>query len=181
MVGGVNEMIRQQREINPELSKKMVFDIVKFNSKITFNKSGILASVPFMQNKDYIPGGCTALYDAVGMTINKYMDEKNVVVVIATDGGENASKEYNHKQVTEMISTCAEENKWKFIYLSENLDTYKQGNSIGISNNTTGCGNTAVGLGELGTTLTSGSCNTAVGSACLGQAVDLTKVGFIPS
>ena len=52
-----------------------------------------------LTNKDYFVEGCTALYDALGNTINsmkhKYTDK--VLFIIITDGYENASKEYNQK------------------------------------------------------------------------------------
>ena len=49
-----------------------------------------------LTNKDYFVGGCTALYDALGNTINsmKQKDTDKVLFIIITDGYENSSKEY---------------------------------------------------------------------------------------
>ena len=51
--------------------------------------------------KDYMPNGCTPLYDAMGQSLthlyNLIKDDKDAtgVVTILTDGLENASKEWN--------------------------------------------------------------------------------------
>lgn len=177
-VGGVNEMIRQQREILCKHNDEIIFEIVKFSCTVDFAKSAPLVSIPFMTDSDYTPSGSTALYDAIGSTIDKYKEEENVVVVVVTDGMENNSSKYNHKQITDMVNVCTTERNWKFIYLSENIDTYEQGNNIGISNNTSGCGNTAIGPEALGLCMATGSCNTAVGMAALEGIVDMTNVGF---
>lgn len=171
IINGINEMIKQQRGIHSSRSNEIVFDIVKFSYTVEFNKSETLMGISFITYKDYVPGGLTALYDAIGTTINRYKEEKNVIVVIATDGLENASRKYNYKQIADMITTCTEEKKWKFIYLSEDIDTFKQGNDIGITNNT------AVGSQNLGLTFTSGNYNVAIGHALSTGIVDLSNVG----
>ena len=57
-----------------------------------------IKKVKKLTSKEYYVRGCTALYDAIGITINRLKkDVKNekVLFVITTDGLENASKEYN--------------------------------------------------------------------------------------
>ena len=53
--------------------------------------------------KDYRPGGCTPLYDAMGQTLNRLEDlvtaEDKVMATIITDGYENASEEYSGKTI----------------------------------------------------------------------------------
>ena len=72
--------------------------------------------------------------DAVGKTItimDKKIDSGNrVLVVIMTDGLENASIEYNREQVRKMIK---KHKKWEFVFLGANIDSYAEGSSLGIS------------------------------------------------
>ena len=87
-----------------------------------------------LTNKDYFVGGCTALYDALGNTINsmKHKDTDKVLFIIITDGYENASKEYNQKTIKKLIK----DNKdFEFIYIGADIDSYAAGNDIGIRRN----------------------------------------------
>ena len=87
-----------------------------------------------LTNKDYYVGGCTALYDALGNTINsiKHKDTDKVLFIIITDGYENASKEYNQKAIKKLIK----DNKdFEFIYIGADIDSYAAGNDIGIRRN----------------------------------------------
>ncbi len=56
-----------------------------------------------------------------------------------------------------------------FIYLSENVDTFAQGNQLGISNDRTSTCNTTVGTGQLGHAFTTGIINTTISSARSGE------------
>ena len=87
-----------------------------------------------LTNKDYFVGGCTALYDALGNTINsiKTKDTDKVLFIIITDGYENASKEYNQKSIKKLIK----DNKdFEFIYIGADIDSYAAGSDIGIRRN----------------------------------------------
>ena len=75
--------------------------------------------VKHITKNDYKPCGCTPLYDAIGITVNSLREivktHKHAIgsVTIITDGMENSSKEYNHKQVSEMIKQLKEAG-WNF-------------------------------------------------------------------
>lgn len=84
------------------------------------------------------PRNSTALFDAIGFTINQQMeridDEKwaeLVVVVIITDGLENASKEYNGTAVQALVK-AAEAKGWEFVYMGANQDAIKVASSMGM-------------------------------------------------
>jgi hypothetical protein len=89
------------------------------------------------------PRGMTALYDAIGQTVNKVganlaaMNEADrpnkVVVMIMTDGEENASREFNASKVKEMVQHQESTYNWKFIYLGANQDAFAVGNTIGTN------------------------------------------------
>lgn len=98
--------------------------------EILFNRENI-KEVKYLTNKEYYVRGCTALYDAIGKTINFYSRQiKNkVLFIIITDGLENASREYNKQQIQELIKS---QKSWEFIYIGANIDSYSEGMNIGI-------------------------------------------------
>jgi hypothetical protein len=53
--------------------------------------------------EDYCPDRSTALYDAIGTTIEWFRYESDVLLVIITDGLENASTKYNKKQIFDLL------------------------------------------------------------------------------
>jgi hypothetical protein len=87
----------------------------------------------------YSPYGSTNLYDAIGHSISTTTSElekqdttPNVLLVIVTDGEENASKEYNLNQIQSLIAEKQKEN-WTIVYLGANQDAWKVGQSFGLS------------------------------------------------
>lgn len=155
IIGGINETIRQQRKTAPEENDSVFFNIVKFSSYVTEPTNNSLADIPFITERDYNPTGSTALFDAMGKTMDKYRDEHEVIMIVATDGEENASNTYTYKLITDMVRDFKEKKGWNFIYLSEDIDTFKQGNSIGIRHDAYACNNLAVGKGNIGSTMSS--------------------------
>lgn len=98
-----------------------------------------LADVPAFRLR---PRGATALLDAVGRTITalgeqldaKPEDERpgEVIVVILTDGHENASAEYTKTAVKELITRQQDEYGWKFVFLGADQDAFAAAGGIGI-------------------------------------------------
>ncbi|WMX58719.1 hypothetical protein [Peribacillus sp. R9-11] len=64
------------------------------------------------------------------------MDEEQrpciVIVVITTDGMENASQEFSYEKVKEMIEHQQEKYSWEFIFMGANIDAAQEADSIGI-------------------------------------------------
>jgi len=94
-----------------------------------------------LTTKEWYPRGMTALYDAIGKTINadKAKLERlgneapaKVLVCIVTDGLENNSKEYKLDDIQKLIKKC-ENDDWNFIYLAANQDAFAVGTSFGVS------------------------------------------------
>lgn len=127
-IGGYNSYLERERK-NKSLITTILFDddyeILHYRKNVEEVKN--------LTRKDYYVRGCTALYDAIGKTITKLdHDIKNekVLFIITTDGLENASKEYNKKSIAKLIK---KHKNWEFIYLGANIDSYAEGESIGIS------------------------------------------------
>ena len=86
---------------------------------------------------EYRPGGCTPLYDAIGISVNqlsKSIEEgASVIVTIITDGYENSSMEYSGKAVKELISRQREKG-WTFAYIGANQDAVEVARDLNIAN-----------------------------------------------
>ena len=87
--------------------------------------------------KDYCPGGCTPLYDAMGKTLNELEsqihDDDRVMATVITDGMENASEEYSGKTVKQMVSRLREKG-WTFAYIGANQDAVEVARDLQIDN-----------------------------------------------
>jgi von Willebrand factor type A domain len=93
------------------------------------------------------PRNSTALYDAIGRTINhlgvhfRQMNEEDrpekVVVAIITDGLENSSREFDLTAVREMIRHQEDVYGWAFTYIGANQDAYAVGGGMGLAKGST--------------------------------------------
>lgn len=138
-IGGFNAMIEKQKKLDGEcLVSCVLFDN---EQKVIYDRVPV-AEVRPMTEDDYTVGGCTALVDALGLSvkhignIHKYIREEDVpehtVFVITTDGMENASRHYSSDKVKKMVSKKTEKYGWEFLYLAANIDAVETGAAIGI-------------------------------------------------
>lgn len=102
-----------------------------------------IGKVKDITNKEYFARGMTGLLDAIGKTINHVgnrhknaldseVPEKTMVVII-TDGYENASREFTLTQVKQMIERQKERFGWEFLFLGANIDAVSTAAGFGIS------------------------------------------------
>ena len=140
-INGINEFLQDQNK-NSEGECEVSF--YKFNSKINKVFEHIsLKDVAYLTEEDYIPGGMTALYDALGVAIDDtgvYLSNLNeddrpskVIVVVITDGEENSSKEYTLDTVKDMIKEQEEKYNWTFVYLGIDITNMEDATSLGIN------------------------------------------------
>lgn len=130
MLKSINDLIREQKQVR---GRPTTFTLVKFNDKINrVIKNASLNDVKELSIEDYSPSGSTALYDGICDTIKWFRNEKNVLMIIVTDGMENASKTYNKRQLVSMIDEKKKNNEWTYVYLSNDLSTFEQGNNMGL-------------------------------------------------
>ena len=72
--------------------------------------------------RDYMPNGCTPLYDAMGQSLTKLHSaikgdvDASAVVTVLTDGLENASREWDAQSLRKLIEQLKEEG-WSFSYM----------------------------------------------------------------
>ena len=81
------------------------------------------------------PRGSTPLYDAVGLLLDRAErrggDDADQLVVVFTDGGENASRHWTQAKLFARISDLRERG-WTFVFLGANQDSYATGGSVGF-------------------------------------------------
>ena len=139
-IGGYNSFLEKQRE-QPGAAEVTT---VLFDDKYEVIADGKnLADVPTLTSAEYYARGTTALLDAVGKTLTELAGKmekegvcpakRRVLVLIMTDGLENASREYNKATVKSMIEKASEEYKWNFIFMGANIDSVSEAASLGIS------------------------------------------------
>lgn len=95
-----------------------------------------------LTDESYYVRGCTALLDAIGRSIietgHEYatLEESHrpgkVIMVITTDGQENASKDYSYKKVKELIKHQEDKYQWEFIFMGANIDVGVETERLGI-------------------------------------------------
>jgi hypothetical protein len=138
-IGGFNSMLNQHKKGDGLCRLTTIF--FSDSAKIIHDRVDISTVKPLTE-ADYIPGGCTALLDAVGNAINHTKAiqagasaetrANKVVFVIITDGYENASREYSAPQIKQMISQQQDKDGWDFIFLGANIDAIETARNFGI-------------------------------------------------
>ncbi|GJM77526.1 hypothetical protein HMSSN139_00220 [Paenibacillus sp. HMSSN-139] len=139
-IGGYNSMLGKQKAIEGECRiTTVLFDN---NYALLHDRIDIRAVSPITE-KEYQVGGTTALLDAIGRTIHKIgnaqkhtADEdraEKVMVVIITDGEENASREYSAERIKKLIEHQKTRYGWEFIFLGANIDAVDTAGRFGIS------------------------------------------------
>lgn len=137
VIGGFQKLIDEQKG---EKNGECIISLYRFSD--TVKKDYIGKPVDEVSKLIYSPGGCTAMNDGVGTAIDEIgkwlsdMDEserpsKNIIVIM-TDGQENASKEYNFDTVKAKIKHQEEKYSWTFVYMGTNLQDLKDANRLGI-------------------------------------------------
>ena len=139
VIGGFQKVIDEQRAVK---EGKCTVSMFKFEDRV--EECFVGKDVNEVGELDYTPGGCTALNDAVCIAVDRIgewlaaMPEserpaKNMVVVI-TDGQENASRRYTHKDARERIQHQTDKYGWTFVYLGANITDATEAREMGFEN-----------------------------------------------
>jgi uncharacterized protein YegL len=139
-IGGYNAMLKkQQAEEGEAFITTVLFDE---QYELLHDRINLKAVAPITE-KEYYVRGSTALLDAIGRTIHKiatvqkrtaedYRASK-VMFVIATDGMENASREYSYEKIRKKVEQHKERDGWEFIFLGANIDAVETAGRFGIT------------------------------------------------
>lgn len=139
-IGGFNSMIKKQKNQDG----KCYVSTVLFDDRIEVVHDRVeLSSIKEMTGNDYYVRGCTALIDAIGLSIrhianiHKYARPEdvpeNTLFVITTDGMENASHQFSSDEVKRMIEKEKAKYGWEFIFIGANIDAVETAKQFGIN------------------------------------------------
>ena len=147
-IGGFNAFLKQQ-QAEPGLA---TLTLVQFDTQDPYevvHKFKPVGDVPELTRETFVPRASTPLLDAMGRGINdleKSLAEikeeerpSRVVMVIITDGQENASREFRKDQVAQMIKAKQEKSAWQFVFLSADLAAIGDALASGIHAGATIC------------------------------------------
>jgi len=139
---GFNKFLKEQKNSGNKINFSLMFFDNDFY--MPYNNVNINDVKKLTKNTYYARGG-TALYDAIGSSIENYIDDlgdtpKNeradkTLFVILTDGEENSSTVYNKDFVKNLVTDMRENIKTEFIYLGANQDACFVAESMGMSSN----------------------------------------------
>jgi len=139
-IGGYNSLLEKQRK---EVGEATVTTVLFDDQYEMIHDHAAIGKVKDITNKEYFARGMTGLLDAVGKTINHVGNRhKNALdsevpgktmVVIITDGYENASREYTLPQIKQMIERQKEMFGWEFLFLGANIDAVSTAAGFGIT------------------------------------------------
>lgn len=131
-VGGFNTFLAEQQK-EPK-GKRLTLHQFDNHHELTYDKSKLRDCKPLVLNETYVPRGSTALLDAIGKGMNSLRDKEKVIVMIYTDGYENASHEFNADQIKTMIKQ-ADERGWEILFMAGDLDTTYATQTLGMAVN----------------------------------------------
>lgn len=152
-VGAFNTFIETQRKL--ELDDDVTVTLASFDYEysVVFDRVK-LKDVPVLTREMVEPRGMTALYDSIGKLITgtKYPD-RDTVLLIQTDGAENASQEFKHADILALIKE-KEKAGWDVNFIGANIDV-GVGIALGFApNKVLNVAASASGMADYGAALT---------------------------
>ena len=142
-IEGFNSQLKTLQELKKESQdNEYIVSVTYFEDEVMdIVKFAPIEEIQLLSRENYRPGGMTALLDGIGKSIEairrKYDQEiredlASVVIVILTDGGENASKFYTKNLIAETIKELDATGKWTFSFLGADLDAVSASDNLNI-------------------------------------------------
>ena len=135
---GFNEFLQEQKDFPGDC----MATVVRFDTKVEVVHHGVdINDVKDATDETFKPRGRTALHDAIGNTISKVKRKistlaskpTRVMVLVLTDGEENASTKHTRAKVVKAIRRCEKKRNWTFVYVGANQDAIAKGREIGFT------------------------------------------------
>lgn len=134
-IDGFNEYVNGLKQ---DKENKYRLSLVKFDAngiKTVYTDMDI-HKVPDLNMESYVPGSMTNLNDAIGVTMTnleaRLKDEDcNIIVIVLTDGEENASREWSQKAVADLVERKKNDG-WTITFLGANIDTQRVGRAYAM-------------------------------------------------
>jgi len=140
IIGGFNAFVAQQRAVPGEAT----LTLVQFDSQQPYevlHRFAPLAEVQLLTRDSYVPRAATPLLDAMGQAIIDLQHDlgaiptarrpAHVIVVIITDGRENASIEFSKGQVARLVAQTQAAG-WEYVFLSADMGAIDDALAVGV-------------------------------------------------
>jgi hypothetical protein len=143
-INGFNEQVNRIRSIAMEFPEQDIrIGYTIFNHSIDMPAvAQDLNTITKLSRANYVPSGSTALYDAIGKTtlqLEAFTEQHSdlpvtYVVVVLTDGYENASQMFTLQNIRSMISRLEATGRWTFSFIGATLDAVAVAEQMSFKN-----------------------------------------------
>lgn len=141
-IGGFNAFLAAQKDLPGDA----ILSLVQFSDTrpmVPTHDAEPLDLVSPLTRQSYVPGGGTALYDAIGSAVlgararvESMAEEKRpakTLFVILTDGQENSSTEFSKVKIRDLVTEQRAKYASEFVFIGAGLDAMEEGTSLGVS------------------------------------------------
>lgn len=145
VIGGYKDFVQKQKAAEGECT----FSLIAFDNQYSkpIDGADIQIVTESLDELNIRPRGGTALYDAIGRAINETNSAlagvceccapSKKIVVIQTDGYENASREFSASKIKDMIKHQTEKHDWQFMFIGADKNAcLSASRDLGINVNT---------------------------------------------
>ena len=132
----LNEQLLELKQKYEETSRPCRITIAKFDTEYeVLRQDEPIESVAYISEKEYYSRGMTALYDAIGISLSRTQaridykvdrGEAEALVVVYTDGGENASKEFGGARLRQLIQEVQDKDGWSFALIGSDMSAIRE-------------------------------------------------------
>lgn len=172
-INGFNQAIEEiQRE--SDSGGETLVSLITFNHQIDLKYKNLpVEEITLLSDRSYAPSGSTALRDAVGEAIAVIgplnSKEDAALVIVVTDGYENASRNWTQNDLAEKIQELEDTGQWTFTFMCANLDPKVVENEFNVAaGNVSQFACNAVGVNAMAQTMT-GAIGTYMVSRAAGE------------
>lgn len=129
-IGGYNAWLAEQQNVKGEADLTLTL----FDHEIKTENTVKIEDAKPLDGERYVARGSTVLNDAIGRAIGR-LEAKNptkAILMILTDGFENASKEFTTSQIKAQIERIQKDKGWQVVYLSADAEAFAHGQMLGV-------------------------------------------------
>lgn len=139
-IGAYNQWLAEIKTASK--GKTVDLTLLLFDDKLEYVYTDTkLAAVKKLTREVYYTRGMTALNDAFGRTIlemkEKTSKKDRAVILVMTDGLENASREISAARLRTLVAKADERPNWTIQYIGANQDAFAVGRQMGLTQNST--------------------------------------------
>jgi uncharacterized protein YegL len=139
--GGFNSYVQKLRE---DTASAYRLTAVTFDTQVTTLFTDVtLEKTPPLDETNYRPGGNTALFDALGVSLaeltsairkaDRPYGEERALVIVMTDGEENSSHRFTKEQIVGEMKLREAAGNWTFVYLGADQDAWAAAEGLGFA------------------------------------------------